>query len=138
MVGRLVFLIDTNIWLELLLEQERANEVRDFFARVNSAKLYITDFTIYSIGIILLKLQKIDALKLFITKTIIESDINKIVLEEKELLTMLSDNECEKLDFDDCYQYYAAKKSGTKIISFDNDFDKTELGRKTPGEVETN
>jgi len=63
-----MFLVDTNIWLELLLEQEKANEVRDFFGQVNSAKLYITDFTIYSIGIILFKLHKTDTLKSFLIK----------------------------------------------------------------------
>ena len=133
-----MYLVDTNIWLELFLEQEKANEVRNFFEGINSAKLYITDFTIYSLGIILLRLQKADTLKLFLTKNIIESSINKIVLDENELLEMLNDKECKKLDFDDGYQYYAAKKSGTQIISFDTDFDKTELGRKTPVQIEIN
>jgi len=136
MVGRLVFLIDTNIWLELLLEQERANEVQEFFGKVDSSKLYITDFTIYSIGIILYKFQKIETLKSFLTKSIIGANINKITLQEDELLSMLDDDECNKLDFDDSYQYYAAKKSNLKIISFDSDFDKTKLGRITPAEAE--
>jgi len=130
-----LFLIDTNIWLELLLEQERAEEVRDFLNKVNPATLFITDFTIYSIGIILTKLQKLDVLKTFLTKVIIESGINKIVIDDNELLEMFDDKECNKLDFDDSYQYYAAKKAQAVIISFDKDFDKTESGRNEPGEV---
>jgi len=39
------------------------------------------------------------------------------------------------LDFDDAYQYVVAEKYGLTIISFDSDFDKTELGRRTPKEV---
>jgi predicted nucleic acid-binding protein len=39
------------------------------------------------------------------------------------------------LDFDDAYQYVIAEKYNLTIISFDSDFDRTELGRKTPKEV---
>ena len=39
------------------------------------------------------------------------------------------------LDFDDAYQYVVAEKYNLTIISFDSDFDRTELGRKTPREV---
>jgi len=41
-----------------------------------------------------------------------------------------------QLDFDDAYQYVAAEKYNLTIISFDNDFDKTERGRKTPEEIQ--
>lgn len=130
-----MFLIDTNIFLELLLDQERAEEVRNFFERVNPSALFITDFTIYSIGIILTKLQKSDSLKVFLTKVIIESGINNISIDDNELIKMIDDEECKELDFDDSYQYYAAKMLNATIISFDKDFDSTKLGRKTPGEI---
>jgi len=39
------------------------------------------------------------------------------------------------LDFDDAYQYAAAKKYDLIIVSFDSDFDQTERGRQTPAEV---
>jgi len=39
------------------------------------------------------------------------------------------------LDFDDAYQYTVAEKHDLTIVSFDHDFDQTERGRKTPGEV---
>jgi uncharacterized protein len=108
MVGGLVYLIDTNIWLELFLEQEKADVVRDFIHSVDSTKCYITDFSIYSIGIILLRFNKKNTLVSFLTKVILESGIHKIVLDEKELIEMLTDDECNKLDFDDANQYYYA------------------------------
>jgi uncharacterized protein len=55
MVGRLMFLIDTNVWLELLLEQEKADQVRAFFQRIDAALLSISEFSLYSIGIILIR-----------------------------------------------------------------------------------
>ena len=39
------------------------------------------------------------------------------------------------LDFDDAYQYAVAEKYGLTIVSFDADFDHTEQGRKTAGEI---
>ena len=36
------------------------------------------------------------------------------------------------LDFDDAYQYVSAQKNELKLVSFDTDFDKTDLKRFTP------
>ncbi len=36
------------------------------------------------------------------------------------------------LDFDDASQYVAAKARGLTVVSFDADFDKTDLRRATP------
>lgn len=40
-----------------------------------------------------------------------------------------------RLDFDDAYQYVVAEKYDLSIVSFDQDFDRTYRGRKTPAEV---
>jgi len=40
-----------------------------------------------------------------------------------------------KLDFDDSYQYVAAEQNGLTLVSFDNDFDRTNKGKKTPAEI---
>ena len=39
------------------------------------------------------------------------------------------------LDFDDAYQYVAAERYNLTIVSFDGDFDRTERGRRVPGQV---
>ncbi len=39
------------------------------------------------------------------------------------------------LDFDDAYQYTIAAKYSLTILSFDSDFDRTDLGRKVPAEI---
>jgi len=58
MVGRLKYLIDTNIWLELILEQEKQAQVRQFFEHVPTDNFGMSDFSVYSIGIILTHLNK--------------------------------------------------------------------------------
>lgn len=39
------------------------------------------------------------------------------------------------LDFDDAYQYVIAELAQAAIVSFDKDFDRTDLGRLTPTEI---
>ncbi|EEP61165.1 putative PilT protein domain protein [Sulfurihydrogenibium yellowstonense SS-5] len=43
-----MYLIDTNIWLELLLEQERSKECKIFFEKIDSKLLFISEFSLYS------------------------------------------------------------------------------------------
>ena len=43
----------------------------------------------------------------------------------------------QPLDFDDAYQYLAATTHGYTRVSFDSDFDKTAIGRKTPSQALT-
>jgi predicted nucleic acid-binding protein len=38
------------------------------------------------------------------------------------------------LDFDDAYEYVAAIGHSLTLVSFDADFDHTELGRKSPAQ----
>jgi len=45
-----VYLVDTNIWLERLLDQAGSEEVGQFLQRVSNDRLYLSDFTLHSIG----------------------------------------------------------------------------------------
>jgi predicted nucleic acid-binding protein len=47
-----MFLIDTNIFFEVMLGQEKSVEVKDFFNRADLSSLFLTDFSLFSIGII--------------------------------------------------------------------------------------
>ena len=52
-----MFLVDTNIFLEILLGQRKKEEAKKFLSE-NIGRLYITDFSLHSIGVILFKLKK--------------------------------------------------------------------------------
>lgn len=130
-----MFLVDTNVWLELLLEQEKAEEVRQFFQKVEPRLLAMTEFSLYSIGIILTRLKKDDVFQDFLSDTIEDSGIAKIRLDTQGLKELLAARSQFQLDFDDAYQYIAAKKHNLTIISFDSDFERTDRGRKTPSSV---
>lgn len=50
-----MFLVDTNVFLEVFLEQKRAEESREFLLNAPADSLHISDFSLYSIGIILMR-----------------------------------------------------------------------------------
>lgn len=128
-------LIDTNIVLELLLEREKAESVRAFFQRIPTSEIVISDFSLHSIGILLLKIKKPEVLRSFIEDLIISGGVHVLSLNPQELLDVVEIANRFHLDFDDAYQYAVVEKYNLQIVSFDTDFDRTERGRKTPDEV---
>ena len=52
------YLIDTNVFLEGLLGQEKTKEVEKLFQTISLAQMAITDFSLHSIGVILFRLKK--------------------------------------------------------------------------------
>ena len=48
-----MYLVDTNVWLERLLDQERSEEVGQFLTEIATDELVVSDFTLHSIGVIL-------------------------------------------------------------------------------------
>ena len=131
-----MYLVDTNVWLELLLEQEKAAEVGRFFQNVEARLLAITEFSLYSLGIIQTRLKKDHVFEDFLSDTIEDSGVIIIRLDTADPKQILAVRRQFQLDFDDAYQYVAAAKYVYKLISFDADFDRTGRGRKTPAQVE--
>ncbi len=129
-----MYLLDTNIWLERLLNQEMSPQVEKFLDQVPSKLLWRTDSSLHSIAIILLRLRKSDLLGKFIDDLFINGAVNLIRLGPKDFHAIIIDAETYDLDFDDAYPMTATKKKGLILISFDSDFDRTPIGRKTPAD----
>ncbi|MBS4028727.1 MAG: type II toxin-antitoxin system VapC family toxin [Ignavibacteriales bacterium] len=130
-----MYLVDSNIWLELLLEQEKQEEVREFLNRLDGNELSITEFSLYSIGLILTQLKKQNLFEDFLTDTIMSAGVHCVRLTLDELKELLLMTKQHLLDFDDAYQYTVAEKYDLHIVSFDTDFDRTPRGRMTPQQV---
>ena len=60
MERQLVFLLDTNIWLERLLGQRQADIVGELLNTLSTSEMCMTDFTLHSIGVICNRLQQRD------------------------------------------------------------------------------
>jgi predicted nucleic acid-binding protein len=130
-----MYLVDTNIWLERLLEQKRAEQVKLFLDHVPSELLFMTDFAFHSIGVVLTKLNRTEALLDFVEDSFIEGAVVLIHLKPEDTKRLIDITGKFSLDFDDAYQYLAAELSNLDIVSFDSDFDRTERGRKTPADI---
>ncbi len=130
-----MYLLDTNIFLEMILEQERSLEVERLIRNPGIERLFLTDFSLHSICLMLLRQDKIDLLRMFVYDLHTSSSCQLIHLGIRDMNDILVAQERFSLDFDDAYQYIAAEKYDLTIISLDSDFDRTERGRKTPVEV---
>ena len=128
------YLIDTNIFLEGLLEQEQMSHVRTLFQRLSSSQMALTDFSLHSIGVVLFRLGKASLFTLLLNNVIVDG-LRILALDINDLRELDTVTGKFNLDFDDAYQYAVAEKYDLQIISFDTDFDRTERGRKTPDEV---
>jgi len=130
-----MFLVDTNVWLESLLGQERAEEADRFLANTDAEDLAITDFALHSIGLVLMRLGRADLLIPFVTDIASEPGVAVLSVEALDLARIPELSSRYGLDFDDAYQYLAAKNHGCTLVSFDADFDRTDLPRRTPADV---
>ena len=52
-----MYLLDTNIFLEILLKQEKSEECKNFL-KTNIDSIFISDFALHSIGVILFRYNK--------------------------------------------------------------------------------
>ena len=132
------FLIDTNIFLELLLNQEKAADVIKFFSLIEKGVYvgFYTIFTLHSLLIILTTQKKWKSLLNFLTYLASYPTFQLLTAsspsEEKQIVKICK---TQLLDFDDATQYYFTKKINAALVSFDKHFDKTDLKRKKPKEI---
>jgi hypothetical protein len=130
-----MYLVDTNIWLERLLDQTRSDEVRRFLDGIPSEQLFVSDFSFHSIGVIMIRLNKADKLVSFVRDAFIDGAVGLVHLQPERTSRIVQVAEQFKLDFDDAYQYVVAETQNLTTISYDHDFDRTERGRKEPLDI---
>ena len=128
-------LIDSNIAFSLLLEQNDYEETTRLFDAIEhfALKVTILDFALYSMTINFLKRGHCKEIKQFLET--LNSSGNISIYRPKPLEISEALGIDVKLDFDDKLHYYLAKKKNLQLISYDADFDKTDLKRMTPAEA---
>jgi predicted nucleic acid-binding protein len=118
-----VFLADTNIFLEILLGQDKKEACKTFLIS-NIGDLSITDFSLHSIGVILFKYNKEDIFRKFVEDVMPDARLLTLPLELYN--DVVNVRKSLNLDFDDAYQYSVAKYYGLKVATMDKDFEKIE------------
>jgi len=118
----MMFLVDTNIFLEILLNQDKAEDCKNFLEN-NAGTTSITDFSLHSVGISLFKHEKEDVFEKFVNDVL--STITICSLPGQHYKDLIHYHNSLNLDFDDAYQYTTSKCYGMKIVTMDADFEKT-------------
>jgi predicted nucleic acid-binding protein len=130
-----MYLLDSNIFLELLLDQDKADEVEKLLRSVQREELCISEFSLYSIGIVLFRRKLYEAFVRLVDDLILTGGIRLLRLTPEDVRQLAEAAQQFNLDFDDAYQYALAERYNLTIVSFDSDFDRTERGRKTPADL---
>lgn len=114
-------LVDTNIFLEILLSQEKREICKSFLSK-NIGAINISDFTLHSIGVILFRQNEEQIYLKFISDIL--PKINLISLPKGKYKQVINIKREYSLDFDDSYQYCICKNYDLELITMDNDFKK--------------
>ena len=101
-------LVDTNIFLEVLLEQSRANDAKELLTKTNAHDFLISDFSLHSIGVLLLKRNKTHAFRRFVSDMVIRAGTAVARLNANDMEALADHAANFSLDFDDAYQYALA------------------------------
>jgi len=109
-----MYLVDTNVFLEILLTQEKQDACRKFL-EANVGSLYISDFSLHSIGVILFRNNKEEIFNKFLKDIIPNLEIATLPKMSYEDLADIKKK--LGLDFDDAYQYHVARKHNLKIVT---------------------
>ena len=132
-----MYLIDTNIILEFLLGQDKADECINLIESFSHKKIpiFISRFGLYTIEIIMLINKKQESLAEFLNFLMSYSNIRILSTDANEDKEIIKISDKHKLDFDDALHYYLCTRYNLKLISFDKHFDKTDIVRVEPKDL---
>ncbi len=116
-----MYLLDTNIFLEILLGQDKSKAC-ELFINDNRGNLAISDFSLHSIGVILLRNNNHDLFSNFASEIVEKIMIFSLPVNMYSMLPEYSKQ--TGLDFDDTYQCLIAKYYQLSIFTMDRDFEK--------------
>ncbi len=115
------YLFDTNIFLEILLNQNKKEKAKEFLTN-HLDQFFISDFSLHSIGVILVKQKKFKIFEDFLNDIMPYATILSLPKDKYPDLNQTAEK--FNLDFDDSYQTTVAKEFDLRIITMDNDFTK--------------
>lgn len=130
-----MYLVDTNIFLEVLLSRTRKEECKKLLRSLRDGKKsgIVTDFTIHSIIVTMDGLNRLKELKTFLLSLLAykELHIHHTTIADEVRATEIAVE--RNLDMDDAIQYSSALSTNADAIaSFDKHFDGLEIPRVEP------
>ncbi len=115
------FLFDTNIFLEVLLGQEKKEACKKLLLDF-SGSIFISEFSLHSIGVIPFRQKKFQVFDQFVKDIGNNATIVTLPLIKQPKISIIAQK--YQLDFDDSMQTLIAIENKFGIITIDNDFKK--------------
>lgn len=129
-------LLDTNIFLEIILSQEKAEEAKNLLLKSAQHEFYITDYSLHSIGLLLFRRNQHKSFRAFLDDVLVNGGISLLSLLPDQMDAVISASRNFRLDFDDAYQYAIAARYDLALVSYDADFLRTDRGHKIPSQIQ--
>ena len=126
----MTFLFDTNVFLEILLDQDK-KEIWKKLLIDNFGSIYLSDFSLHSIGVILLKEKKVKTFEQFLKDVLPYTTILSLPKEIYSEIASIASK--YKMDFDDTYQALIAMEFEIGIKTMDKDF--TSISKVIPIDI---
>src|SRR5688500_12028661 len=126
------FLLDTNCFIQIVRSRPDAPQVQALLQAVPVTRLFMSDYTLHSIGVVMNRFGQIGGYTTFVTGLGVGRGFGIAQIDVNRLDRVATACVGFGLDFDDAYQYVAAELHGLKLVSLDADFDRTPNGRLTP------
>ncbi len=130
-----MFLVDTNVFLEVMLARAKRKACIEFLnaVKIGREKAAVTDFTIYSIMVILDSRGKLRELGRFLRSLSAYKGLAIYAASLGDKLEAVELAENNEFDIDDAVQYASARSVRAKaIVSLDKDFDDHDIPRRDP------
>ena len=119
----------------ILLNQEKKNESKEFLKTTDDSLLFISDFSLHSIGLIATRGNKIEIYEDFLVDTFNTGGVRLVTLDINDHRKVINNIKAFDLDFHDAYQLTCVNKYDLILVSFDKDFDKSPVKRREPKDL---
>ena len=115
------FLVDTNIFLEILLNRPGRSKCEAFLQQ-HAGNLAMTDFSLHSIGVIAFRQRREKIFSDFLADTF--PNVVLLHLDRVGYPAVARARQKFGLDFDDAYQFTVAQAHGLAFATQDKDFER--------------
>lgn len=113
-------LVDANVFLEIVLDQDRRSDCQAFLSRLAPGEACISSFTLHSVCLRLMREKRYNVLLDWLEDVVRNCRVLSIAAEEHAIL--IEQHRQHGLDYDDSYQYFLAYRDGLTLATMDKDF----------------
>jgi len=130
-----MYLVDTNIWIERLLNHRRSEEVGEFLAQTYSRELFVTDLCLHALAFIMIRFEKKQEFIAFLNDLFDNGKITVVSLTPMEIKSVINLMDNHNLDYEDAYMLECARKYDLVVVTINECLKKIDSKVLDPKEI---